>query len=182
MDKNKYYLIAALLAAAGVGAYLLSNGSDESPITAPGEVPASTPEDPNEPTSGIEIAVYGSEKEEPLEEPSEEPATEDTATTEPLDKEPGIQILRMGNREVVELTAKDVVQVLRAAGFSDTQIHEHGTAVRDGIAGSGAVQVEIDGKVVAVFAAKDDSVYISTRSKGHFIYNVKTGWQNFPGQ
>lgn len=88
----------------------------------------------------------------------------------------------MGNQDVVELTADDVVQVLRAAGFSDTQIYEHGTAVRDGMAGSGAVQVKIEGKVEAVLAAKGDLVYVSTRSKGHFTYNVQTGEQNSPGR
>ncbi|UCE46433.1 MAG: hypothetical protein JSW47_12515 [Phycisphaerales bacterium] len=88
----------------------------------------------------------------------------------------GIQILPMGNQDVLYLTAADVVQVMRAAGFSDMQIYEHGTALRDGIAQRGAVQVKIDDTVEAVFAAKDDAVYISTRSRGHFIYNVKTGW------
>ena len=174
MDKNKYYLVAALLAAAGAGAYLLSNGSDESPMPAPGEVSALAPEDPNEPTIGIKVGVYGSEEEEPL----DEPVKEDAATTESLDKEPVVQIQPMSNRDVLELTADDVVQVMRKAGSSDVQIYEHGPAVRDGMAGSGAVQIKIDDTVNAVFAANGDSVYISTRTRGHFIYNVKTGWQN----
>ena len=88
----------------------------------------------------------------------------------------GIQILPMGNQDVLNLTASDVVQIMRAAGFSDMQIYEHGTALHDGIAQRGAVQVKIDDTVEAVFAAKDNSVYISTRSRGHFIYNVNTGW------
>lgn len=178
MGRNKYYLIAVLLAAAGVGAYLLSNGSDEPPITAPGEAQASGPEDPNEPAIGVELSVYGSEKAEPL----GKPVKEDTATGESFDKEAIVQIRPMDNQDVLELTADDVVQVMRAAGFSDTQIFEHGPAVRDGMAGSGAVQVKTDGTVSAVFAADGDSVYISTRSRGHFIYNVKTGWQKSQGR
>ena len=90
----------------------------------------------------------------------------------------GIQILPMGNQDVLELTANDVVQVMRAAGFSDDQIYEHGAAVHDGMARSGAVQVKIDDTYEAVFAAKGDSIYISTRSRGHFLYNINTGWQN----
>lgn len=90
----------------------------------------------------------------------------------------GIQILPMGNQDVLELTADDVVQVMRAAGFSDEQIYEHGAAVHDGMARSGAVQVKIDDTYEAVFAAKGDSIYISTRSRGHFLYNINTGWQN----
>ncbi len=90
----------------------------------------------------------------------------------------GIQIVPMGNRDVLDLTAADVVKIMRAAGFSDMQIYEYGTALRDGLGRRGAVQVKIDDTVEAVFAAKGDSVYISTRSRGHFIYNVNTGWPN----
>ena len=90
----------------------------------------------------------------------------------------GIQILPMGNQDVLELTANDIVQVMRAAGFSDEQIYEHGAAVHDGMARSGAVQVKVDSTYEAVFAAKGDSIYISTRSRGHFLYNINTGWQN----
>lgn len=93
-------------------------------------------------------------------------------------RQTGIQILPMGNQDVLELTANDVVQVMRAAGFSDEQIYEHGAAVHDGMARSGAVQVKIDDTYEAVFAAKGDSIYISTRSRGHFLYNINTGWQN----
>ena len=88
----------------------------------------------------------------------------------------GIQMLPVGNRDVLSLAAADVVQVMKAAGFSDMQISEHGAALRDGIAKSGAVQVKIDGTVEAVFAAKGDTIYVSTRSRGHFYYDVKTGW------
>ena len=90
----------------------------------------------------------------------------------------GIQVMAMSNRSVLTLTADDVVQVMKAAGFSDTQIWEHGTAVRDGLARSGAVQVKIDDTVEVVFAAKDDFIYISTRLRGHFVYNIQTGWVN----
>lgn len=88
----------------------------------------------------------------------------------------GIQMLPVGNRDVLSLTAADVVQVMKAAGFSDMQISEHGAALRDGIARSGAVQVKIDDTVEAVFAAKGNAIYVSTRSRGHFYYDVKTGW------
>ena len=88
----------------------------------------------------------------------------------------GIQILPVGNQDVLDLTAADIVQVMKAAGFSEVQIYEYGAAVRDGVARSGAVQVKIGDTVEAVFAAKGDTIYVSTRSRGHFYYNVKTGW------
>ncbi len=88
----------------------------------------------------------------------------------------GIQILPVSNQDVLELNGTDIVEVMRAAGFSDDQIREHGEAVYEGIAKRGAVQVQVDDAVEVVFAARGDTVYVSTRSRGHFYYNVNTGW------
>ncbi len=90
----------------------------------------------------------------------------------------GIQIMPVGNRDVLDLSAADIIKVMQAAGFSDAQIYEYGTEVHDGIARRGAVHVQIDGTIEVVFAAKGSSVYISTLGRGHFIYNVNEGWQN----
>ena len=90
----------------------------------------------------------------------------------------GIQIVPLSNRNVLTLTADDVIQVMRRAGFSDQQILEYGPELRDGLAQSGAVQVRINKKVEAVFAVNQDQgdcVYISTRLRGNFIYNVSSG-------
>lgn len=94
----------------------------------------------------------------------------------------GIQVLAVGNQDVLDLTARDVVQIMRAAGFTDEHIRQHGRAVRDGMATRGAVQVKINDTVEAVFAAKGDMIYVSTRSRGHFYYDVKTGWPQRPYQ
>jgi hypothetical protein len=90
----------------------------------------------------------------------------------------GIEVLPLGNRSVLTLTPDDVVQVMRAVGFSDEQVYEHGTALHDGLAKSGAVQIQVDGTVEVVFAIKGNSVYISTLGRGHFVYNIQTGWVN----
>lgn len=91
----------------------------------------------------------------------------------------GIQVVPLSNRNVLALSADDVVQVMRGAGFSDRQIMAHGTDLRNGLAQYGAVQIRVGKKLEAVFAINRDSgdcVYISTRLRGNFIYNVKTGW------
>jgi hypothetical protein len=91
----------------------------------------------------------------------------------------GIQVIPLSSRSVLELNADDVVRVMRRAGFSDSQILEHGPDLRDGLAQSGAVQIKIGKKVEAVFAINLDHgpcVYITTRLRGSFIYNVQTGW------
>jgi hypothetical protein len=89
----------------------------------------------------------------------------------------GFEVIPVGNRSVIELSSDDVVQVMRRAGFSDDQILELGTDVHDGLLRSGAVQVKLDDKVEVVFAASGDDVYIGTRLRGNFIYNVNTGWR-----
>jgi hypothetical protein len=97
--------------------------------------------------------------------------------TRPISR--GIQVVPMSNRHVLALSADDVVQIMRRAGFSDTQILEYGTDLRNGLAESGAVQIKIGRKVEAVFAVNlndGNCVYISTRLRGNFIYNVDSGW------
>ncbi len=89
----------------------------------------------------------------------------------------GFQVVPVSNRYVLALSSDDVVQVMRRAGFSDDQILELGTDVHGGILESGAVQIKVDDKVEVVFAANGDDVYIGTRLRGNFIYNVKTGWR-----
>lgn|GEM_PF-880698 len=91
----------------------------------------------------------------------------------------GIRVIPLSNRKVLALSPDDVVVVMRRAGFSDTQILEYGTDLRNGLAESGAVQIKIGKKVEAVFAINlddGDCVYISTRLRGNFIYNVDSGW------
>ncbi len=88
----------------------------------------------------------------------------------------GIQVIPLGSRSVLNLDADSVITIMRQAGFSNEQIIEYGTEVRDGLAQSGAVQIKVNRKVEAIFAVNGDDIYISTRLRGYFIYNVNTGW------
>lgn len=91
----------------------------------------------------------------------------------------GIQVIPLSNREVLALSADDIVRVMRRAGFSDRQILEYGTDVRNALAQNGAAQIKIYNTIEAIFAINrdhGDCVYINTRLRGHFIYNVETGW------
>jgi len=91
----------------------------------------------------------------------------------------GIRLIPMSNRHVLALEPDDVVAIMRRAGFSDSQILEYGTELRNGLAESGAVQIKIGRKVEAVFAVNlndGNCVYISTRLRGNFIYDVDSGW------
>jgi hypothetical protein len=91
----------------------------------------------------------------------------------------GIRVIPMSNRSVLALNPDEVVDIMRRAGFSDNQIFEYGTDLRNGLAESGAVQIKIGNKVEAVFAvnlSEGNCVYISTRLRGNFIYDVDSGW------
>lgn len=88
----------------------------------------------------------------------------------------GIQVIPLGSRGTLDLSADNIVEIMRAAGFSDAQIIEYGTEVHDGLAHSGAVQIKMGRKVEAIFAVNGNDIYISTRLRGYFIYNIDTGW------
>jgi hypothetical protein len=91
----------------------------------------------------------------------------------------GIQIIPLSSSSVLTLGTDNLVEIMRRAGFSDEQILEYGPDVHDGLAQSGAVQVRVNNRVEAVFAInrdRGDCVYISTRVRGNFIYNVGSGW------
>jgi len=88
----------------------------------------------------------------------------------------GFEVIPLSYQEVLTLSSDDIVRVMRRAGFSDNQILEYGTELHDALSRSGAAQIKMSKKLQAVFAINGDSVYISTRLRGNFIYNVKTGW------
>ena len=88
----------------------------------------------------------------------------------------GIHVVPVPNQYVLSLNADEIVQILRASGFTDSQIEKYGWSVREGLARSGAVRILIDKVVEAGFAVRGDDIYISTRSRGYFIYNINTGW------
>ncbi len=88
----------------------------------------------------------------------------------------GLEILPLHNENVLTLSSDDIVRVMRRAGFSDNHILEHGTDLHSALYREGAAQIKVRKNLEAIFAINGDAVYISTRLRGNFIYNVKTGW------
>lgn len=89
----------------------------------------------------------------------------------------GFELFPLNNQQnVLTLSSDDIVRVMRRAGFSDNQILQYGEDLHIALAQYGAAQIKIRKKLEAVFAINGDSVYISTRLRGNFIYNIKTGW------
>jgi len=87
-----------------------------------------------------------------------------------------LKVIPLSNQHAAALSADDIVQLMRRTGFSDEQILDLGTDLRNGLALSGAAQLKIGDRVEAVFAVKGDYVYITTRLRGSFIYDPKRGW------
>ena len=89
------------------------------------------------------------------------------------------KVIPLNNRDVATLSSDDVVRIMRRAGFSDDQILELGTDLRNGLLLSGAVQVKKK-KVEAIFAVRGEYIYITTRLRGSFIYDLKMGQFGLP--
>ena len=88
----------------------------------------------------------------------------------------GLEIFPLNNQDVLTLSSDDIVRIMRGAGFSDNQILQYGENLHLALSQYGAAQIKIRRKLEAVFAINGDAVYISTRLRGNFIYNTKTGW------
>ena len=86
-----------------------------------------------------------------------------------------LQVTPLSNQDVIALGADDIIRIMRRAGFSDEQILQLGTDVRNALLLSGAAQVRLKDKVEVIFAVHDDYVFITTRLRGSFIYDVKAG-------
>ncbi len=94
----------------------------------------------------------------------------------------GLQLVPLSNQHSIDLNVNDVVEIMRRTGFSDEQIVEFGKKMHDGLSLSGATQLKVGDNVEAIFAVRNDCVYITTRMRGSFIYNIRTGWVNFSPQ
>ena len=87
----------------------------------------------------------------------------------------GFQVVPVGSRDIATLSSDDVVRVMRRSGFSDEQIVELGTQVRNALLLSGAVEVKRGKIIEAIFAVNNNSLFITTRLRGNFIYNIENG-------
>ena len=78
------------------------------------------------------------------------------------------------NRDVTALTADDIVCVMTRAGFTDEQILDLGTDVRNALATTGCARIRVGRKVEALFAVVGDCLHVTSRRRGHFIFDLKT--------
>lgn len=92
-----------------------------------------------------------------------------------------IQLVPQSNREVADLSPDDVVKIMRRIGFTDEQILELGTDLHDAIFTSGAVKVIDRQETEAIARVNGMQVYIGSRSRGNFVYDLGYGQFVTPG-
>jgi len=81
----------------------------------------------------------------------------------------------LANPQVVGLDADGIVRVMQRAGFSDEQILNLGTDLRNCLALKGAAQIRVANKTEAIFAVYGPCLHVSSRQTGSFIYNAARG-------
>ena len=86
-----------------------------------------------------------------------------------------MRVIPLGSQTVAALTAEDVARVMRRAGFSDDQILEMGTDVRNALSTTGAAKVRVGKKVEAILAINGHSVQATSRRRGSFTYDFRNG-------
>lgn len=85
------------------------------------------------------------------------------------------KVTAFSNQQVAALSSDDVVRIMRRAGFSNEQILQMGTQLRNGLLLSGAAQISRGNVVEAIFAVNNNNVYIAARLRGNFIYDPQKG-------
>jgi hypothetical protein len=89
-----------------------------------------------------------------------------------------MEIIPKNNRYALTITpsADDVVTMMLKIGFAEDQILALGENLRNALATQGAAEVRRGKEVGAIFAAyQNDTVFISTRRGGTYIYDIRNG-------
>ena len=85
------------------------------------------------------------------------------------------------SRNVVVLSAEEVVAVMRRAWFPDEQIERLGLELRDALASHGAARIRSADRTQALFLTDGHFIYVTVRGRGGFFYSVRKGPSHGPG-
>jgi hypothetical protein len=88
----------------------------------------------------------------------------------PKEEKPALDVTPITGRDVVALSADDIVRVMRRAGFTDVEIVTVGPYVRNALATAGGARLKLDNTVDAMFAVDGNNLHISSRRAGSFVY------------
>jgi len=79
------------------------------------------------------------------------------------------------NPDVAALDADHIVRIMRRAGFSDEEIVDLGTQLRNILGASGAAKIQVGQKVEAIFAVDGRCLHGTSRRRGSFVYQLDNG-------
>jgi hypothetical protein len=89
---------------------------------------------------------------------------------------PEFTVVPVSNSSVMALKADDIRRIMEISGFTYSQIEQLGNDLYDALRQLGAAKIRMDRKHVEVtYAIRDDQVWIATRSRGLFVYDVRSG-------
>jgi hypothetical protein len=80
----------------------------------------------------------------------------------------------MVSEDVAALDADDIVMLMGLVGFTEREVLDLGPRLRNNLAESGASQIEHRDKVIVMYTVQGNLVYVTTRDKGMFRYDVAT--------
>lgn len=84
-----------------------------------------------------------------------------------------LRVTAMSTSRTAALEAAQVVQVMRYAGFSDEQILESGTDVRNAISQAGGANIRIGDRTEALLAVEGQTLHVSSRSGGTQVISLQ---------
>jgi len=86
-----------------------------------------------------------------------------------------LRIVAKENRDVAELTADDIVRIMRQVGFSDEDVLDLGPDLHDAILSSGAAVVFAGNQAEMIVRVNREYLLVRSRSQGSLIYDIARG-------
>ena len=86
-----------------------------------------------------------------------------------------VRIEPQAGREVADLSPDDVIQIMRRIGFTDAQILDMGTDMRDALRMAGGARVIVREEVEALVSVSGMRVHVGSRTRGNFTYDLGSG-------
>jgi len=84
-----------------------------------------------------------------------------------------LQVVARGGGQATNVTADDVVAVLRQVGLANEQIVDLGPFLYEALRSSGAAALVSGRQTQVLFAISDGYVWVQSHSQGSFIYDIE---------
>ncbi len=83
-----------------------------------------------------------------------------------------LRIVPVSNREAARLSPEDIIRIMQRVGFSNDQILELGTDLRQALLLSGGAELFYGKRLEMLLAVNNQQVQIQSRTRGTFVYDV----------